>query len=158
MNPLEQLKPMIAPDPVSVWPLAPGWWLLFCILAALALLAVWLWRHYQRQLPLKKAMADLKDVDQLDPHQLAKLLNRFLKEYYLQLCGMDKNLTSYSEWQKQLQQLNPWFQTSQGIEFLSLPYRQDFPQASIHTDTWIKQTRETLKSMFNHQSSSRAVE
>lgn len=41
MNPLDQLHPLIAPAPVSLWPPAPGWWLL---LAVLPLLGWGLWQ------------------------------------------------------------------------------------------------------------------
>mgnify|MGYP000592588892 CR=1 FL=1 len=38
MNPLDQLHPLIAPAPVSLWPPAPGWWLLLAVLPLLWLL------------------------------------------------------------------------------------------------------------------------
>ncbi|WP_038821177.1 DUF4381 family protein, partial [Pseudomonas syringae] len=41
MNPLDQLQPLIAPDAVGFWPLAPGWWALLLLIPA----AGWgLWR------------------------------------------------------------------------------------------------------------------
>ena len=46
VDPLAQLRDITLPDPVGLWPLAPGWW----ILLALVLSAViWLALHWWRQ-------------------------------------------------------------------------------------------------------------
>ena len=42
-NPLDQLRDIHLPEPISWWPLAPGWWLL--IIIALALM-VWATRFF----------------------------------------------------------------------------------------------------------------
>lgn len=47
-NPLAQLRDIHLPEPVSWWPLAPGWWLL---IVAMFILLVWLgikWRQRQQ--------------------------------------------------------------------------------------------------------------
>ena len=44
MSSLEQLQPLLAPPAVSLWPPAPGWWLLAILLPLLGL-ALWHWRH-----------------------------------------------------------------------------------------------------------------
>lgn len=44
MNPLDQLAPLIDPEPISWWPPAPGWWLLGLALL-LGLAALWRFRH-----------------------------------------------------------------------------------------------------------------
>ena len=42
-DPLSQLRDIHTPDPVSWWPLAPGWWILIVlIIAAIVALVVWL--------------------------------------------------------------------------------------------------------------------
>lgn len=59
MNPQSitaQLAPLRAPDPISWWPPAPGWWLLALLaLAVLLLLARALWRFHRRGAPLRAA-------------------------------------------------------------------------------------------------------
>ncbi len=52
------------PDPIGWWPLAPGWWITFC-LVCLILLVVFLWRRwqYQRQ-PRQEALAALEKIQQ----------------------------------------------------------------------------------------------
>lgn len=49
MNALE-LEPLIAPEPVSWWPLAPGWWFLAALLLCLLLLVrLRPWQLWKRQ-------------------------------------------------------------------------------------------------------------
>ncbi|ANC82718.1 MULTISPECIES: DUF4381 domain-containing protein [Pseudomonas] len=67
MNPLDQLHPLIAPAPVSLWPPAPGWWLL---LAALPLLGWGLWR-LRRWRPGKRRI--VRAEQPLDPVRLEAL-------------------------------------------------------------------------------------
>ncbi|WP_213877432.1 DUF4381 domain-containing protein [Pseudomonas sp. dw_358] len=47
MSSLQQLQPLIAPPPVSLWPPAPGWWAL-PVLLALVGWAAWHWRGHLR--------------------------------------------------------------------------------------------------------------
>lgn len=50
LDPLSQLRDIHLPDPVGLWPLAPGWWLL--MLLSLALLVGggwWLYNRWQRR-------------------------------------------------------------------------------------------------------------
>jgi hypothetical protein len=45
-NPLDQLRDIHLPEPISWWPMAPGWWILIIGGAALA---VWLIRFFYRR-------------------------------------------------------------------------------------------------------------
>ncbi|MEJ2440040.1 MAG: DUF4381 domain-containing protein [Gammaproteobacteria bacterium] len=48
-NPLQGLRDLHLPPPVSAWPPAPGWWLLGLLVLVLLLGAFWLWRRHRRQ-------------------------------------------------------------------------------------------------------------
>ena len=43
------LKDIHLPDPVSWWPLSPGWWIVIGLLAALAAVLVWWYRREHRR-------------------------------------------------------------------------------------------------------------
>ncbi|WP_257291928.1 DUF4381 domain-containing protein [Endozoicomonas sp. ONNA1] len=48
-NPLDQLRPNHLPDPVSLWPLAPGWWLsAFLIIVIVTLMTLFVVRYIRR--------------------------------------------------------------------------------------------------------------
>ncbi|MFP6639238.1 MAG: DUF4381 domain-containing protein [Myxococcota bacterium] len=68
MNPapqaLAELRDIHLPDPISFWPLAPGWWLALAG-AALLVLAVQFLRHRRR---LSARRAALSELQQLDEH------------------------------------------------------------------------------------------
>ncbi|MDU8523158.1 DUF4381 domain-containing protein [Pseudomonas syringae pv. actinidifoliorum] len=67
MNPLDQLQPLIAPDAVGFWPLAPGWWALLLLIPA----AGWgLWR-LRRLLTVKAGK--VRSEQPLDPVRVAAL-------------------------------------------------------------------------------------
>ena len=62
-NPLEGLRDIHLPDPVSFWPLAPGWWL-----ALLAVIAVALILHFvlraRRLSPNRAALCELEKLEE----------------------------------------------------------------------------------------------
>ena len=64
-DPLAALRDITAPEAISWWPLAPGWWLLILLaLAAIALLAQRLWHHYRSNLYKRTALALLGQLSQ----------------------------------------------------------------------------------------------
>lgn len=63
---LANLKPLVAPEPVSWWPPAPGWWILgVTLLLLLAGLLVWSWkrwRHYRGTRYQREALVLLEPI------------------------------------------------------------------------------------------------
>jgi hypothetical protein len=64
---LANLKPLIAPEPISWWPLAPGWWLVGAALLLTAIsLLVWgwkRWKHHRNTRYQREALQLLETVD-----------------------------------------------------------------------------------------------
>ena len=61
-NPLEGLRDIHMPDPVSFWPLAPGWWLALLGLIATALLIHFVMRTRKRS-PKRAALCELEQLE-----------------------------------------------------------------------------------------------
>ena len=56
MNPaLNDLKDIHLPDPVSWWPMAPGWWLLITLLLLILTVGFYYWRLWHHSLRYKKS-------------------------------------------------------------------------------------------------------
>lgn len=89
-NPLDQLPPIILPEAVSVWPPAPGWWLLAFISIALISTVIILAVSYYQSLALKRAAK--KEANLLlaqyrqsgDAQQYLLQCNQLLRRYCLQ--------------------------------------------------------------------------
>ena len=57
-----ELRDIHLPDPISWWPLAPGWWFLFGAVVII-ILAIFLFRHYQKTQGLKRqALTEFKNI------------------------------------------------------------------------------------------------
>jgi hypothetical protein len=60
-NPLDQLRELHLPEPISWWPLAPGWWLLALVGSALLVwLLRWLYRRYKAKYYRRQALGQLQ--------------------------------------------------------------------------------------------------
>ncbi len=81
-DPLDALRPLHAPPPVSWWPPALGWWVLALIMIAFLVL---LYRHWRRMAPRRAALRELKVLEkQINSEpKIVAILNRLLKRYAL---------------------------------------------------------------------------
>jgi len=69
IDPLQRLRDIALPDPVSLWPPAPGWWLLavFSLVAIAA--GLYLWQRQRRANAYRKAAAKALDQAWTDYQQ-----------------------------------------------------------------------------------------
>ena len=103
MNPKQQptleLRDIHLPDPVSWWPLAPGWWLALAIIIAVIVLVIIFVRRYRQQLYRRLGLQRLTAIEhdettQQDHRQLIQQLSKLLRHmsvlHYRQTCaGLD---------------------------------------------------------------------
>jgi hypothetical protein len=80
-NPLDQLRDIHLPEPISWWPLAPGWW--FVIIGGCLFLG-WLiklcCRHYSARLYRRQALRKLKQLTSIEGPQQLRELFELLKQ------------------------------------------------------------------------------
>jgi len=81
-DPLEALRPVHDPAPISWWPPAPGWWLVLLLVIVVVIFLYWL---EKKGAPQRAALAELKalEADQQTPAKKAAELNKLLKRYAL---------------------------------------------------------------------------
>ena len=81
------LRDIHLPEPISWWPLAPGWWIIVGGLLALAILGFLAWRFYARR-QIRRAERALASIEQRyqshrDDHQLARELSVWARQFAL---------------------------------------------------------------------------
>lgn len=108
MSLLDQLQPMIRPAPISIWPPAPGWWVL---LVLLPLLGYGLWRA---RVLLPQRTQDEANEQPLDPLRQAALI---------ELAQMPKPYDGAPA--------GAWLQQINGL--LKRLCRNDYPYSQSHT-------------------------
>jgi hypothetical protein len=81
-NPLDQLRDIHLPEPISWWPLAPGWWILALAGSALTVwLLRWLYRRYKAKHYRRQALLQLEQVKAgTDPQEQLRALFVLLKQ------------------------------------------------------------------------------
>lgn len=96
LDPLGQLRDIHLPQPISWWPLAPGWYgLLALVVIVVILVGFYLFRRYQKRAIQRLALRQLANLQQLYQGQtgrqtageqiameLSKLLRRVALSYY----------------------------------------------------------------------------
>ena len=126
------LRDLHLPEPISWWPLAPGWWLVIAlVLFALGWLLLRAWRKYQFHAPRRYAIRELATLESeylehRNPvtlgQQLSELLRRAMIAYAPrhEVAGLTGE--AWLEWlDKDLPV--PYFHTAGGKSLLQLPYR-----------------------------------
>ena len=63
-DPLQELRDVHLPDPISWWPPAFGWWMIVVALLILVGLILWARAYRQRTQPRRLALAQLQEVKQ----------------------------------------------------------------------------------------------
>lgn len=146
-----QLRDIHLPDPVSFWPLAPGWWLLGIILIVLIVLIFAMIRRYERRQIQRLASRQLQEME--TQYKLAKdkrklvadlsvLLRRICLSYYPK--QQSAHLTGHS-WLLFLDNMvgDTIFRSEPGSVIASAPYQAqaDFDAERLLAlcAKWIKQ-------------------
>lgn len=63
-DPLQGLRDVHLPDPISWWPPAFGWWMIMGLLIIGGSLIFWAWSHHRRNRLRRLALAQLQEVKQ----------------------------------------------------------------------------------------------
>lgn len=107
------LKPYHLPQEPSIWPLAPGWWLMAILLITLLTLAIYYWRKRRQQYlrdyrPEAKQLFHKYLIDfNADNQQLAMHINALLKRIALHTLGQRAARLTDAQWLAFLDQALP---------------------------------------------------
>jgi Domain of unknown function (DUF4381) len=151
-DPLEALNPLRAPEAISWWPPAPGWWaLLLAVLLTVGLAAYLLRRRYLRNAHRRQALLQLDRAQQAyrdggDASHYLGQINALLKRVAL-LSYPDDNIaaTHGAQWRAFINSsLPPALQLQ--AEFDDAAYRKscgeiDLAQVHAAAQYWIRQHR-----------------
>ena len=84
--PLQELRDVHLPDPISLWPPAPGWWMVFGVVVTGVIVFMWMRAYRRRTKARRLAVAELGVVKQhYDTHhddrwvvqQLSEIVRRY---------------------------------------------------------------------------------
>ncbi|WP_394174929.1 DUF4381 domain-containing protein [Thalassotalea litorea] len=83
MDPLAELKDIHLPDAISIWPLAPGWWIIIAIIIGLIVYVANRWRQQLRYLRVKnQGLKFLSGNDSLSSEQTLNTLKWICLHYF----------------------------------------------------------------------------
>lgn len=69
-SPLQELRDVHLPDPISLWPPAPGWWMIFGAVVAGVIVSLWILTYRRRTRARRLAMTELGAIKQhYDTHR-----------------------------------------------------------------------------------------
>ncbi|MDR4460394.1 MAG: DUF4381 domain-containing protein [Nitrospirales bacterium] len=85
-SPLQELRDVHLPDPISLWPPAPGWWVIFGLVMMGVIVFLWILRNRHRMPVRRLAMKELRAIKQYyDTHQddqwLVQRLSVMIRRY-----------------------------------------------------------------------------
>lgn len=150
LNSQLELRDIHLPDPVSWWPLAPGWWILFTALVIFVFAALIARKIYQGRQLKREIAGELEQIKQQfeksqDKSQLAKSLSILLRRVSItynpsaNVAGLTGN--SWLSWlddthdtASRQSSANIKFQSDTGKVLLSAPYLPE--DARLNFDSW----------------------
>ena len=94
-SPLDQLKDIHLPDPVSIWPLAWPWWAMLIALVSLIAFSVY---RYNKNQWRRQALKQLSTITTLDEVICIQQCNRLLKQVALYRFGQTCASLSGEKW------------------------------------------------------------
>lgn len=101
---LNSLASNAAPEAPSIWPLAPGYWLIVILFVALAVSALRWWWRWRRTRPIWRQLKGIEQMD--DPHQQLLSLHQFLRALLIRYHGLNANLSD-TEFAQRIEQTLP---------------------------------------------------
>lgn len=150
-NPLDQLRPNHLPDPIGLWPVAIGWWVLTGLIIILStLIVIKLFQFWRKNRYRKQALQQAKQLfcayDQhQDQRQLAHNCNRLLKTVALHAYPKQDTASLYGKnWRQFLAETgnNPDFLGTQGEALgdhrFNPDWTPDITALQTLTLSWIK--------------------
>lgn len=144
MNPaVAELRDIHMPDPVSLWPLAPGWWLLLALLVISILIGLAIYGYWRHALRFRQqALRQLKhhyqqDDDALFLQHTAALLKRTALHRHPEWAAMNGE-----QWQQSLQTVMPT-DIARLIAVSRYQRQPDFDKAAVYQAAvhWIRKHR-----------------
>lgn len=129
-GPLNELRDIHLPDPISWWPPAPGWWIAVCLTIGCVLLAIWAIRRWRGTTAYRSARHELQGLRETyaanrQNHKLVSGLSILLRRYAMALYGREQvaGLTGH-KWLSFLDQKGKTrlFTDGVGNVLVSIPY------------------------------------
>ena len=140
---LADLKGIHLPEPVSWWPLAPGWWMLIVLIVAVITVSLYMGlRHYQRNAFRRQALQELQQLrhQALPAEQLLSAISQLIRRTVIssRQQRLEASLQG-QDWQQFLQQYMPETQA----HLLAVGQYQAHP--AVDTDKLLHSTEQWLK-------------
>ncbi len=150
-SPLQELRDVHLPDPISLWPPAPGWWITFGLVMMGVMVFLWILRNRRRKQSCRLAMNELSAIKQhynthRDDQWLVQRLSAMIRRYAMATFPRSEvaGLVGIS-WLKFLDRSGRTNQFTEGVGHLlrSGPYQQQATVSAAELVTlvehWIRQ-------------------